>query len=114
MKMIVEDIDVPPVNDMGLKIRDSYIDTQVYKKNTSLRICNSYKRSRHDNKIIRKSYDCDQKLFMNTCINYIDNCIILPQNVGMTTHAHFDTNNKMGYTPLYAGVSCDSITPATL
>jgi hypothetical protein len=100
MKMIMSDIDIVPENYEGLTKRDSFVDLQVYKKNTSIRVCNSYKRKAHTYEKIKKSYNCSKEQFLNTCINYTSNCIILEQNVGMTATSHYNTKNAIGYTPM--------------
>lgn len=92
MKQITQSLDSP------------YIDTQVYRNGASLRICNSYKCDSKTDitnwKMIKKTYSVtDRQQFLKTIVNYTDDCLILTDNIGLTSKSHYliPNNQFLGF-----------------
>lgn len=54
-----------------------YIDKQVYKNNTSLWMCNTFKKNKTNEDITRNCYPIDEVNFPNTLLNNVDQLFLL-------------------------------------
>jgi hypothetical protein len=63
---------------------DKNIDLQVYKKNTSFWMCNTYKYTYKSREVKKTYYPIDKELFPKTVLNNITQLKIFKENIGLT------------------------------
>lgn len=72
---------------------DKSIDLKVYKRNTSLRMCNVFKTNQKDKKIINTFYPATKEQYPNTLLNNIEGLKIVKENIGLSCIPHIATYN---------------------
>lgn len=72
---------------------DPSIDLKVYKRNTSLRMCNTFKTNQKDREVIKTFYKVSKEQYPHTVLNNIDDLRIIPENIGLINTPHIATYN---------------------
>ncbi len=73
-------------------LRSPFIDLSPYSVMKQFRMCNTYK-CIEIGKDYKRYYPVSKNRFMNTVLQYIENCIILPNSIILTGHHFYTLNN---------------------